>query len=635
MIQQENKFWFSTFVFSAGLTAIAAVFPSPSGDLANASDWGGTLPKNDERITLSNGTYTVSKDIEFGGIERVYNTPNAPNVMVIDQTSHEDVKVSFSGFRPLVNVTSPGHTNWFKGGWFDFKNGEIRFDKNYDAAWANANNQCLVLTDGAMVTNVSSMTLYGTASTGTKVLVDGSSLYVGRNTTLSGYGQASASEILVSGGGLFHLGGRLILTDGIASNNRKSTAYFTTNRLVVAGDGSRFIGLGSPTVSTGGNGDYILVTDGAYFSGKVYFGTGNRLSTNSLMRVTNRARADLTEVRLCTSEMDGLAGGRFEILDGAVVSNDNFFVGAYVNNQIPNGAAGCSLLVSNATFVTKYLSIGQGVCGSNNSVVISGSAAKFDHVTTSSSQYTYFAGGRHCLFQVENGAVVEWRYQNGWSYNTPVSNCTVRITSGAVLKRDGGFHTGSDRLSNGDRLINSGGNSIEILDGGKLDVSGKVQISGDSCSVVVSNGTLTARELVIGAEHPEGSITGNGLAVIAGVSPKINVTNGTFSVINSSTLRYDLSDGMYSASGHVPVEVNGKAMFEDGCSIVIENADAARTGAAGPVTLLKADSISVPAAIIEAAEEGAGGMCRIKIVESDGHSLLQLRFAKGLSFSIR
>ena len=629
MIQQENKFWFATFVFSAGLTAIAAVFPSPSGNLANASDWGGTLPKNDERITLSNGTYTVSKDIEFGGIERVYNTRNAPNVMVIDQTSHEDVKVSFSGFRPLVNVTSPGHTNWFKGGWFDFKNGEIRFDKNYDAAWANANNQCLVLTDGAMVTNVSSMTLYGTASTGTKVLVDGSSLYVGRNTTLSGYGQASASEILVSGGGLFHLGGRLILTDGISSDSRKSTAYFTTNRLVVAGDGSRFIGLGSPTVSTGGNGDYILVTDGAYFSGKVYFGTGNRLSTNSLMRVTNRARADLPEVRLCTSEMDGLAGGRFEILDGAVVSNDNFFVGAYASGAMANGAAGCSLLVSNATFVTKYLSIGQGVCGSNNSVVISGSAAKFEHVATSSSQWTYFAGGRHCLFQVENGAVVEWRYQNGWSYNTPVSNCTVRITGGAVLKRNGGFHTGSDRN------VNSGGNSIEILDGGKLDVSGKVQISGDSCSVVVSNGTLTAKELVVGAENPTGSITGNGLAVIAGVSPKINVTNGTFSVINSSTLRYDLSDGMYSASGHVPVEVNGKAMFEDGCSIVIENADAARTGAAGPVTLMKADSISVPAAIIEAAEASAGGMCRVRIVETGGHSLLQLRFAKGLSFSIR
>jgi hypothetical protein len=198
-----------------------------------------------------------------------------------------------------------------------------------------------------------------------------------------------------------------------------------------------------------------------------------------------------------------------------------------------------------------------------------------------------------------------------------------------VLKRNGGFHTGSDRI------VNSGGNSIEILDGGKLDVSGKVQISGDSCSVVVSNGTLTARELVIGAEHPEGSITGNGLAVIAGVSPKINVTNGTFSVINSSTLRYDLSDGMYSASGHVPVEVKGAAIFKDGCSIVIENADAARAGAAGPVTLLKADSISVPAAMIEAAEAGVGGMCRVRIVESDGHSLLQLRFSKGLSFSIR
>lgn len=629
MIKQENKVWFATFVFSAGLTAIAAVFPSPSGDLANASDWGGALPGKDECVTLSNGTYTVSKDMEFGGIERVYNTRNAPNVMVIDQTEKKDVKVLFSGFRPLINVPSPGHTNWFKGGWFDFKNGAIRFDKNYSNDYANANNQCLVLTDGAMITNVSSMTLYGTASTGSKVLVDNSSLYVGGNITLSGYGQASASEMLVSNGGLFHLGGRLILTDGIASDSRKSTAYFTTNRLVVAGAGSRFIGLGSPTVSPGGNGDYILVTDGAYFSGKVHFGTGNRMSTNSLMRIEKGARADLPDVRLCATEVDGLASGRFEILDGAVVSNDNFFVGAYVNNQIPNGAAGCSLLVSNATFVTKHLSIGQGVCGSNNSVVISGSAAKFEHVATQASQYTYFAGGKHCLFQVENGAVVEWRYQNGWSYSTPVSNCTVRITGGAVLKRNGGFHTGSDRN------VNSGGNSIEILDGGKLDVSGKVQISGYGCSVVVSNGTLTAKELVVGAENPTGSITGNGLAVVAGTNPKISVTNGTFSVINSSTLRYDLSDGIYSASGHVPVEVKGAAIFEDGCSIVIENADAARAGASGPVTLLKADSISVPAAMLEAAEAGAGGMCRVRIVESDGHSLLQLRFAKGLAFSIR
>lgn len=629
MIKKKKSFCFATFVFSAGLTAVAAVFPSPSGDLASASDWGGALPGNDERITLSNGTYTVSTDMGFGGIERVYNTRNAPNVMVIDQTGQEDVKVLFSGFRPLVNVLSPGHTNWFKGGWFDFKNGAIRFDKNYSDDYANANNQCLVLTDGAMVTNISGMTLYGTESTGSKVLVDGSSLYVGGNITLSGYGQASASEMLVSNGGLFHLGGRLILTDGIASENRKSTAYFTTNRLVVAGTGSRFIGLGSPTVSTGGNGDYILVTDGAYFSGKVQFGTGNRMSTNSLMRIEKGARADLPDVRLCASQVDGLMGGRFEILDGAIVSNDNFFVGAYANNQIPNGAAGCSLLVSNATFVTKYLSIGQGVCGSNNSVVISGSAAKFDHVPKQASQWTYFAGGKHCLFQVENGAVVEWRHQDGWSYSTPVSNCTVRITGGAVLKRNGGFHTGSDRI------VNSGGNSIEILDGGKLDVSGKVQISGDGCSVVVSNGTLSAKELVIGAENPIGSITGNGLAVVAGTNPKISVTNGTFSVINSSTLRYDLSDGIYSASGHVPVEVKGAATFEDGCSIVIENADAARAGASGPVTLLKADSISVPAAMLEAAEAGAGGMCRVRIVESDGHSLLQLRFAKGLSFSIR
>ena len=205
---------------------------------------------------------------------------------------------------------------------------------------------------------------------------------------LSGYGQASDSEILVTNGGLLRQTGRLLLTEGIASANRKSIAYFTTNRLVVAGKGSSYVGLGSPAVSTGGNGDFILVTDGAYFSGSVHFGIGNKLSTNNLMRVEGGARADITEVRLCASEVDGLAGGRFEILDGAVVSNDNFLVGAYASGAMANGAAGCSLLVSNATFVTKFLSIGQGPAGSNNTVVISGSSAKFDHVTTSASQWT-------------------------------------------------------------------------------------------------------------------------------------------------------------------------------------------------------------------------------------------------------
>lgn len=624
----ENRF---AMIMVAAVSAVAgaAVFPLPSGDLANATDWGGALPGKDDRITLSNGTYTVSSDVEFGGIERVYSTRNAANVMVIDQTAQENVKVFFSGFRPQVNVVSPGHTNWFKGGWFDFKGGQIRFDKNYSDSYANANNQCLVLTDGASVTNISGMTLYGTASTGSKVLVDGSSLYVDGNITLSGYGQASASEILVSGGGLFHSGGRLILTDGVASDSRKSTAYFTTNRLVVAGEGSRFIGLGSPALSTGGNGDCILVTDGAYLSGKVYFGTGNRLNTNNLMRVANRARADLPEVRLCTSEVDGLAGGRFEILDGAVVSNDNFFVGAYASGAMANGAAGCSLLVSNATFVTKYLSIGQGVCGSNNSVVISGSAAKFDHHTTSSSQWTYFAGGKHCLFQVENGAVVEWRYQNGWSYNTTVSNCTVRIKGGATLKRTGGFHTGSDRA------LNSANNAIEILDGGKLDVSEKVQISGEGSSVIVSNGILTAGSLIIGAENPVGSLSGNAIAVVAGITPKINVTNSIFSVINSSVLRYDLSDGAYPSSAYVPVAVNGNATFEEGCAIEIENADMARAGGFDSLTLLKANSISVPSEVLESAEISAGGMCRVRIVDDGEKSLLQLRFARGLSISIK
>ena len=629
MVNQYTKRVLAAGAVAVAAVSEAAVFPLSSGDIADKVAWGGELPGSGETVTFSNGVYTASADVEFGVLERVYNTRNQPNTMIIDQTEYDSVKVRFSGFRPAANVVSPAHTNWFKGGWFDFGKGEVRFDKNLADGWANANNQCFVITDSAMVTNISGMTLYGTSSTGSKMLVDGASLYVDGHVVLSGYGQASDSEILVTNGGLLRQTGRLLLTEGIASANRKSIAYFTTNRLVVAGKGSSYVGLGSPAVSTGGNGDFILVTDGAYFSGSVHFGIGNKLSTNNLMRVEGGARADITEVRLCASEVDGLAGGRFEILDGAVVSNDNFLVGAYASGAMANGAAGCSLLVSNATFVTKFLSIGQGPAGSNNTVVISGSSAKFDHVTTSASQWTYFGGGRHCLFQIENDATVEWRYQNGWSYNTPVSNCTVRIKGGGKLKREGNFHTGSDRN------LYSAGNRIEILDGGILDVSGWIKISGEEGTIVVSNGTLTARELVVGAEQPTGALKGCGLMIVDGVNPKISVTNGAFSVINSSVLRYNFAGGAYSSVDYAPVEVKGAAVFDSDSSIEIENVDAVRSCGFDSLTLLKASSISVSDEILKAAESQMGEGVRLRTVEDDGGVLLQLRFSKGLAISIR
>ncbi|MBQ3340331.1 MAG: hypothetical protein IJG84_00405, partial [Kiritimatiellae bacterium] len=611
----------------------ASTFPSSSGDLASASDWGGTLPGTDERVVISNGTFTASQDVTFGGLERVYNTRNATNMMVFDQTSYENVKVSFAGFRPKVNTMSPANINWFKGGFFDFQCGAIKFDKNFDDAWANAINQRFVVTDGAVVTNISDMTLYGTSSTGSGIHVDDASLFVEGSVTLSGYGPASDSELLVSGGGLFQCDGRLLMADGVSASSRKNTPYFTTNHLVVTGSGSRFIGNGSPGVTICANDEYILVTDGGYFSGSVYFGSGNLYTTNCLMRVEKGARADIKEARLCAYTVNGLGGGRLEICDGALVSNNTTYVGTYVGSGNGPGTAGCTLLISNGTYVAHAVFIGQGTAASNNTMIVSGENALFDHQAKNAVGWTLFGGGPDCLIQVENNATMEWRYQGGWSYNSSISNCTVRITSGGTLKRSGSFHPGSDRN------YNSASNRIEVLDGGTLDLSGKLSLSGDSCSLLVSNATVNVGKLGLGVEIPTGSITTNSLLVVAGETSKVSVTNGDFEVLCGSTVRFELPDSGYASASYAPVAVSGAATWDDGCALEISNADeslaAAKGGGVDSFTLLEAESISIPDETLAAAQAALGESCRLALRASGGRAALVLRRSTGTVIMVR
>ena len=611
----------------------AEVFPLSGGDLSSAEDWGGVLPGEASTVVISNGTYTATENVKFGCLEHMYGTPNGVNNMIIDLTGNRDVKLSFAGFRPGASVKSPAQTNWFKGGWIDFQTKDVRFDKNFAGAWANGNNQRLAITDSAIVTNISSIVLYGSGSTGSGLLVDGSRLYCEKSMVLSGYGQYSGSEICIRNGGLFHCAGRLILTDGVESAQRCDTAYFTTNHLIVAGEGSRFVGTGTPAVSTGGIGDYILVTEKGYFSGNVYFGSGNKYATDSLMRIEKNARADIDDIRLCESPVEGIVGSRLEIFDGALVSNGVAYVGTYLSKGETKGAAGCSLIVSNATFVTRRVAIGEGVSGSNNTFIVSGSRAVFDHVATSASQYTYFSGGQNCLFQIENGAEVEWRYQDGWSYNSSVSNCKVRITGGGVLKRTGGFHPGSDRN------VNSAGNVIEVSDGGRLEVSRKLRITGDGCALVVSNATVSAAELIVGDEIPAGSITGNGLVLVAGATPRINVSGGSLTVKNKSCVRYDLSHEVFASSEYVPLEVDGSAIWNDGCALDVIVSDSAVTSALAndicSFVLLKAKSIDIPEATLAAARAKLPAGCRLVLKESSAFDLLKLVLPKGLSIIVR
>ena len=617
---------------AAAFPAAAAVFPSDSGDLASAEDWGGTLPGETESILVSNGTYTASADATFGTLERHYNTMNGDNTMEIDLTEHPGVTLSFAGFRPHnKDISSPSMTNWFRGGTYDFQSKTLSFDKNLSGGWANSSNQRLVFTDGAVATNISGMTLYGTSSTGSGVWLDGSAMYNDGTLMLSGYGQDAQAEMLVSGGGCYAGKKTVFLSDGVASAARKDTVFFTGNHLVVSGSGSRFSGTPSGAangaVQTGANGEYILVTDNAYFSGKVYFGTGNYHCTNSWMRVEKGARADIPEIRLSANSVEGLCNNRFEAVDGAVVSNTITYVGGYLNSNNPDGTPGCTLFVSNATFVARDVFIGTGANGSNSTVIVSGENANFEHVAVQASDYTMFQGAEHCLFLVENGADVPWPYLSALSYNSSVSNCTVRAATGGRLRRAGNLSTVSEREHA------CAGNRLEAVSGGRLEISLTLEITGDACVLAVSNGTVTAGSLTAGRKVFDTVAATNNLVLLQGETPSVTVTNGAFAVCNASRVRYELPDAGYAA-GFAPVSVSGAVTWEEGCPLEIANAAAAANAALeadlGSIVLIEAASIDIPEAVLSAAQAQIGDAGVLSVTPSGGVSRLRIKLPKGL-----
>ena len=54
----------------ANSSSWAVDFPSASGDISSATDWGGTLPSTTTpvRFKTNNGVYTAANDVQFGAM---------------------------------------------------------------------------------------------------------------------------------------------------------------------------------------------------------------------------------------------------------------------------------------------------------------------------------------------------------------------------------------------------------------------------------------------------------------------------------------------------------------------------------------------------------------------------------------
>lgn len=321
---------------AAGLASFAADFPTATGDIASATDWGGTLPSTTEpvRFAVNKGSYTASADVQFAAM-----TVTAANVSfnmgVGAGEPPRQIKIQrFESFKKNQNVT-------LNGGLWNLQDGMFLCcakDKN-----RSGGNQLIDVTGGAIVTNVNQLRLGYRDSYNTLRFSNGSKGYIKEGYWDYGIGVSNSLEVL-SGSEVVFSG---YLRD--SSHPEGLTPTFTHSRIFVSGAGSRIAATFEEPVSTWPalsigtvhGGGTLTAADGGTVDcgGEFIIGKSN----------TNQ---------LCTAT--ALSGGQINIAS-------NLFVGA------AKLTAWHVLAVSNASSkvsVSRIVRVGDGNTSYSNSVIV-------------------------------------------------------------------------------------------------------------------------------------------------------------------------------------------------------------------------------------------------------------------------
>ena len=603
------------------------VFPSAGGstDIASPAAWGlEQLPEETETVLFGDGIYQASADVCFGVLK--HQSWNA-GALVFDVSSERTL--SFAGFNYDGGAASS--TNWFKGGMFDFRNGEFVV-QGASSPVCYGQNRWVFVSGGARLTNISKVTTVKTNIGGNGFWIDGEGSLFSHTGEFRLTERGPRCRFLVTNGGAYSGTGTFYLSH---LGSWKTSYFPSTNRLEVVGNGSSFSLTGSLLAAADGDG--IEVRDGASMSvGGMSLGYLNTCDKGIFARIEgdNTTFTSAGNVEVAGVAIADGSDNRFEVLSGATATvNGTFYAGGSAADT-----CGGTLFISNATFNCNSIVVTEADKSYGNRIVLSGKDAVFNFKPANSSARMIFRGGPGGEFVVENGASYDWQSgtaSDGFSYNgTTVTGgysvqCTLRARAQGKLT-GAKLHTGHTSGANATSGCVS--NRIEAVDGGSVEVA-ELSAADLYGVIAVSNGAIRAKTLTIGRNTVTGTLSTNCLFEVAGAAADVVVTN-SLSVINGSSLRFVLPDESYAADT-IPVKVTGTssgngAGLADGCRLEIANVAAACEGAnrrgVRKITLLQAKAINVPAAALAEANASIAGYGQLAVESVGNKQNLTLKF---------
>ncbi len=443
-----------TALSSMALTVCAVDFPSAVGDIASASDWGGTLPAvtDSVRFAVDDGIYTASDDVQFAAM-----TVAAKNVKFnMGVTEGEESRnLKFKSFM----APSYGQIITLKGGIWDFQGGFFSLcNKNTNK---QSSRQIVEIDGGAIVTNVGLFRIAYRDNYNTLRLSNGSKMYFSKCDWDYGAGKSNAVEVLS--------GSELVASSYIRDSYYSSgDGTYTHNRFFVSGEGSK-IKLTGTEITSGWNAFALGAT---YAGGSLTVADGGCVESvlNFVMGKGSKGWDSTATVH---------SGGTMNLTSGAVIGSAQSTFGHVfvVSNQL------------SAVSVTGDIVVGFGMGSYKNKMI----AADKGEISILSGGLQLGSGSDSCsnMIHVLDGGVFtvssEFKIGNGSGSH----DNTVLVTGGGVLNAGNAV-----RIADSTTAYN---NNIYVTEGGSFIVKNKVHLGGYSGdytkgghnnSICVSNGTF-------------------------------------------------------------------------------------------------------------------------------------------------
>ena len=541
---------------------------------------GGTATVGGAVITPAGDSYVVSES----GV-RTLNAPSTYSQLVnfapecvFDQTgdsaSAENAH-SFTGFSAY-----DGAGTFFKGGWWDF--GATDATTNFFGAADKFSNRRTELSDGAVITNVGSVFIGGSAGSGNTMLLKGASeLHAWQMIVGNSEAASQKSKLWITDGSLLSVTGMVSMSEYSSSTDSKR---LSGNEVVVSNANSRlksgafYIERRREPYNGGIGGNSFVVTDGGsaevkslQMGSSFHHGISNRVEVS---KGGSLKTGGIEWAYSASSDAVDPNDDRFEVLDGGVVTNTGDFVmGAYKSYRCGN----LSLVVSNGTFYTaNNISASFGLVRARNSkIVISGTKAVFQVGAYSYDTPLFGEYATNCTVIVENGARIRLPIDFGYSYMAACKNETIIFRTGAV-------YNGSIAMAGYNSTAYNGKYNSLFIESGACVTSTYFRANSYYGNVVVSNAELVVTgsgdALRCGSYPDPGSnpynYGTNVVVALKGDSPSINVTTGNMVANASTTIKFCLPETGYADPTRPALYVKGAIAFDDSDNaIAIEGAE--------------------------------------------------------------